>query len=226
MKWRGKSLKIRNVYYIMKEEIMSKRVVIIGVVLCLMMVLPLAAFGADKLIVKDAAGTNTVFVVQDSGDTGVGTATPGSKLHVSGGYVSVDNAGNTGQNAGFSIRHAAATYPAAMSVGGVGNPSFLANWNLATGTQYDTTKVSYGINQAVSSDQMMFMRAPAGGAFVNLMVMKGATGNVGIGTNTPTSKLQVVGLPNHANNAAALAGGLTAGAFYWGCNGDALCVVH
>jgi hypothetical protein len=48
---------------------MSKRVVIrsFGVVLCLMMVLPLAAFGADKLVVKDAAGINTVFSVDDTG---------------------------------------------------------------------------------------------------------------------------------------------------------------
>jgi hypothetical protein len=36
----------------------------------------------------------------------------------------------------------------------------------------------------------------------------------GVGTDTPTSKLQVVGLPTYADNAAALAGGLTAGAMY------------
>jgi len=53
------------------------------------------------------------------------------------------------------------------------------------------------------------------------------TGNFGIGTDAPTSKLQVVGLPVYANNAAALAGGLTAGAFYrTGADPDAVAVVH
>ena len=49
-------------------------------------------------------------------------------------------------------------------------------------------------------------------------------GNVGIGTASPTSKLQVIGIPVYADNAAALAGGLTAGAFYR--TGDLLKVVH
>jgi len=39
-------------------------------------------------------------------------------------------------------------------------------------------------------------------------------GNIGIGTTSPTSKLQVVGLPEYATNALAISGGLTVGAFY------------
>ena len=39
-------------------------------------------------------------------------------------------------------------------------------------------------------------------------------GNVGVGTVTPTSKLHVVGLPTYTDNATALLGGLTVGAFY------------
>jgi len=50
------------------------------------------------------------------------------------------------------------------------------------------------------------------------------TGNVGIGTAAPTAALQVVGLAEYADNAAALAAGLTAGAFYR--TGDLLKVVH
>lgn len=50
------------------------------------------------------------------------------------------------------------------------------------------------------------------------------SGNVGIGTQSPTSKLQVVGLPEYADNAAAVSGGLTVGAFYR--TGDLLKVVH
>jgi hypothetical protein len=49
-------------------------------------------------------------------------------------------------------------------------------------------------------------------------------GFVGIGTTFPTSKFQVVGLPEYTDNTTAIAGGLTIGAFYR--TGDLLKVVH
>lgn len=51
-------------------------------------------------------------------------------------------------------------------------------------------------------------------------------GSVGVGV-TPTSPMQVPGLPVYANNAAAVTGGLTVGAFYrTGADPDQVCVVH
>jgi hypothetical protein len=60
-----------------------------------------------------------------------------------------------------------------------------------------------------------FLTRPAGStaAMVARMVID-QNGNVCIGGPTPTSPLQVVTLPTYATNALAIAGGLTAGAFF------------
>lgn len=50
------------------------------------------------------------------------------------------------------------------------------------------------------------------------------SGNVSLGSSTPTNKLIVAGLPAYADNTAAIAAGLDIGAFYR-CN-DQVCVVH
>lgn len=50
------------------------------------------------------------------------------------------------------------------------------------------------------------------------------SGALCIGTVEPTSKLQVVGIAEYADNTAAVAAGLTAGAFYR--TGDVLKIVH
>jgi hypothetical protein len=89
-------------------------------------------------------------------------------------------------------------------------------------TAVGTTSVPVTINNG-SSTGSIFILQDNGSAVVT--VLDG--GNVGIGTATPTSKLQVVGLSAYANNTLAAAGGLTAGAFYrTGGDPDVVCVVH
>ena len=64
-------------------------------------------------------------------------------------------------------------------------------------------------------------------AGTNELVRITGTGYLGIGTIDPRSRLHVVGLPVYANNAAAIAAGLTAGAFYrTGADPDPVMVVH
>jgi len=83
----------------------------------------------------------------------------------------------------------------------------------------------YGNYRQLSADQITI-----GSTYRNPTYADGnlyVQGNVGIGTTSPTSKLHVVGLPVYANNAAAIAGGLTAGALYrTGSDPDQVCVVH
>jgi hypothetical protein len=67
---------------------------------------------------------------------------------------------------------------------------------------------------AVSDSGYSWIQAIKAGTAARNLVLQAFGGNVGIGSATPTSKLQVVGLPSYADNAAALAGGLTVGAFY------------
>jgi hypothetical protein len=90
-----------------------------------------------------------------------------------------------------------------------------------------TTGAQLGVNSLNGAPWGMWLQAKdlVGGALGIYLNPLG--GNVGVGTSDPKSKLHVVGLPQYANNAAAIAGGLTAGAFYrTGGDPDAVCVVH
>jgi hypothetical protein len=66
----------------------------------------------------------------------------------------------------------------------------------------------------VSNNGLSLISADVAGTNQNTRLVVSSTGNVGIGTTTPNAKLQVVGLVSYADNAAAIAGGLTVGAFY------------
>lgn len=70
---------------------------------------------------------------------------------------------------------------------------------------------------------LSFQSLNGGGVLVEAMRINEFS-NVGIGTVTPGARLAVVGLTEHADNAAAIASGLSLGDFYR--TGDALKVVH
>jgi hypothetical protein len=61
-------------------------------------------------------------------------------------------------------------------------------------------------------------------AFASTAIVYDISGRVGIGTSTPTAKLQIVGLVEYADNASAATAGLTVGAMYR--TGDLLKIVH
>jgi len=85
--------------------------------------------------------------------------------------------------------------------------------------------VNYLIGRLANSDDLVF--STWNGGTVSEKVRFTSGGNVGIGATNPKSKLDVVGLPQYANNAAAIAGGLAAGSFYrTGGDPDPVCVVH
>jgi hypothetical protein len=88
-------------------------------------------------------------------------------------------------------------------------------WN---GSAYVYKTSNFASRYDQTSGQHQWFVSPSGTAgsaisFTQAMTLN-ASGNVGIGTTSPTSRLHVVGLPTYADNTTALAGGLTVGAFY------------
>jgi hypothetical protein len=167
-------------------------------------------------------------MVINNGNVGIGTTTPRAKLDVRNGSIIASSA--TATNGSTIIE-------------GYYDQDTTGGSTAVMGTSYSTggLVLGYGLRPSNTTPNEFFSAfAHAGGrsALVNdhqgFHLFSGAVqtvaigspltmsekmtvttaGNVGIGTTAPTSKLQVVGLPVHATNAAAITAGLTAGAFY------------
>ena len=211
----------------------SKKLVL-AAALGLVALAPMHALAANKLIVNGTDGVTPKFVVTDTGYIGVGTNAPdapitlksvglfpanvikvvGDETTKGAGLIGYSNRadGTTlsrandrlgfvffGSNTGGTLQH-----PAGFA--GVAE----ADWTASSWPAYFAFQTT----------------APGSTTRTKRLRITGS-GKVGIGTTAPTSMLHVVGLPVFANNADAIAGGLTAGAFYrTGGDPDLVCVVH
>ena len=162
----------------------------------------------DTIVVK-AAGA-TVLKILANGNVGIGTTDPQGLLHVA----------SIGAVKTWVTTTAITSSPHTEWNNGMGYT--------LVGTERSTTGGLFVGSAPYASLIGSVVAYPLQLATDNTVRMTiDSAGNVGIGTATLTSKLHVVGLPIYANNAAAVAGGLTAGAFYR-TNGDPdlVCVVH
>lgn len=172
--------------------------------------LAVPAMAADKLIVKHAVNATDALKVTDGGFTGFNAATPIYAADV----VSPGSV-NTSQ-LHFSLTGA--------DDGGYITSVAENNFFISSGAVF---KEGVWTQRAVDGKSVFFGSGAAGftaylnqGATVGGPVTASAKfrvtydGKMGVGTLVPKSALHVVGLPVYADNAAALAGTLTAGAFY------------
>lgn len=163
-----------------------------------------AAMAANKLIVKGTDGTTDKFVVTDGGRIGTGTSTPGKAVYINGDSIEttqiVSHATNTGDTAlsgGFVARRnnlnttnnglpVLGNRIGYMLFGSIGTD--LADKNAAGFGAYaeaDWTNNSFPAYFAIET-------APPSSGRTEKMRITGA-GNVGIGTTTPTQKLEING---------------------------------
>jgi len=161
---------------------------------------------------------------------GIGTSTPGIDLNVvrditlGGTVMWLDGVGDVAYGPNIAIRTARGS-KAAMNptLNGdiVGQVNFRGAYGSTGSAVFAPIRrsgfVSYATENYTTTAQgtnLTFVTTANGSTTPTEKLFITGDGKIGVGTGVPTSMLQVVGLPVYADNTAALAGGLTAGAFY------------
>jgi len=150
--------------------------------------------GVNKFIMGHGSpsSTNTDVTIDSSGNVGIGIASPSAKLEVHGGtYVGTswvngdDKFAVTGADSRMSLVSTdAGTYGSALSFKQVDGTVFENSWDIIRQTNGDgvgsgALSIAYGTSANADANARMFTIATGG--------------NVGIGTTTPDTKLQIDG---------------------------------
>lgn len=163
--------------------------------------------GYNGLLVKNNWQSTTSTLLQAGVDAVGGAFVP---------MFMVRGDGNVGIGTTTPQQKLAVTGVSGAQAGGGSNGIF----QITTGTGANTDNMmQFGF---VDGSYGWIQSLKPGTAFYSLALNPGG-GNVGIGTVSPTSKLQVVGLPTYASDSAAGTGGLTSGAFYIDSSGGVHC---
>jgi hypothetical protein len=165
--------------------------------------------GTGKLSVDAPGIGGGRFIIQDNGNVGIGTPYPAAKLNVNGGDQTVGiKIDSTGGDKYLQIQR------------DNGGSEFMRIGGAAGGTAFGGANNSYFFDlispNSIQARPLNIRSSTDGGTTYNSLMYIDTTssGNVGIGTDAPTSKLSVVGLQNFSTNALAISSGLKAGDFY------------
>ena len=165
--------------------------------------LDISSSGTNSRLTLQTSGTNNYLGfntsgsermrINSSGNVGIGTASPGAKLDVQGGQGGISNPANGTVNV-------VDTTSAAQGVGG--QIVFRGNYTGTTATQYGSItayKESATVDGTQYGASLIFNTRTQGGNNTEKMRID-SSGNVGIGTSSPTSRLQIGDSTVNANN--------------------------
>lgn len=209
-----------------------------------------AAFGADKLIVKDSAGTNTVFKVEDTGaitapglyydpvnyKLGIGIATPGYAMHTrSTSQLVTERYSNDTYSAGFIYRKGRGTPSApqpALAGDAAGNIQALVWDGTAFRQVANLQMLSQTMGSGWASGAINFLTTNSSGVAGNIRLRVDADGFIGIGSSTaPTAQLDIQNAAStsgirlrSSNTPASATAACNQGDISWDTNNVYVCV--
>jgi len=152
-----------------------------------------------SLQVTGTGAAPLIYTDQTTGNVGIGTAAPTAKLHVTGGLMKIGTdtfdtitgvqiatapAGGYGQLGVFDTTAAALGVGGDVRLGGLYNGNNYTTWSNVKGAKETATSGEYG-------GALTFGTRANGGAITEKMRITSG-GNVGIGTDSPGSKLHVI----------------------------------